>query len=84
MLLLFIDQPQRIGWHWVPGSLLVMLAIAVLLRRDAIKGIRWRSQRGEAHLAGHSVQSPPWQLSVPAAHAANFHSGTSRRASPTI
>ena len=35
MLLLFIDQPQRIGWHWLPGSLLVMLAIAVLLNRDA-------------------------------------------------
>jgi drug/metabolite transporter (DMT)-like permease len=35
MLLLFIDQPQRIGWHWLPGSLLVMLAIAVLLKRDA-------------------------------------------------
>ncbi len=85
MLLLFIDQPQRIGWHWVPGSLLVLLAIAVLLRRDAIKGIRWRSQRGETHLAGYSVQSPPWTLGVPAAaHAANFHSGTSRRASPPI
>ena len=37
MLLLFIGQPQRIGWHWLPGSLLVILAIALLLRRDAIK-----------------------------------------------
>jgi drug/metabolite transporter (DMT)-like permease len=35
MLLLFIDQPQRIGWHWLPGSLLVVLAIALLLNRDA-------------------------------------------------
>jgi drug/metabolite transporter (DMT)-like permease len=34
MLLLFIDQPQRIGWHWLPGSLLVVLAIALLLNRD--------------------------------------------------
>jgi len=33
MLLLFIDQPQRIGWHWLPGSLLVVLAIALLLKR---------------------------------------------------
>ncbi len=35
MLLLFIDQPQRIGWHWLPGSLLVVVAIALLLNRDA-------------------------------------------------
>lgn len=34
MLLLFIGQPQRIGWHWLPGSVLVVLAIAMLLRRD--------------------------------------------------
>ena len=34
MLLLFIDQPQRIGWHWLPGSLLVVLAIALLLKRS--------------------------------------------------
>ncbi|HET8728610.1 MAG TPA: DMT family transporter [Alphaproteobacteria bacterium] len=36
MLLLFAGQPQRIGWHWLPGSLLVVLAIALLLRRDAV------------------------------------------------
>jgi drug/metabolite transporter (DMT)-like permease len=36
MLLLFIDQPQRMGWHWLPGSLLVVLAIALLLSRDAV------------------------------------------------
>jgi drug/metabolite transporter (DMT)-like permease len=35
MLLLFINQPQRIDWHWLPGSLLVVLAIALLLKRDA-------------------------------------------------
>jgi drug/metabolite transporter (DMT)-like permease len=34
MLLLFIEQPQRIGWHWLPGSLLVVLAIALLLKRN--------------------------------------------------
>ena len=34
MLLLFIDHPQRIGWHWLPGSLLVVVAIALLLNRD--------------------------------------------------
>jgi drug/metabolite transporter (DMT)-like permease len=37
MLLLFIGQPQHIGWHWLPGSLLVMLAIALLLRRDVTR-----------------------------------------------
>ena len=24
MLLLFIDQSERIGWHWLPGSLMVV------------------------------------------------------------
>ena len=33
MLLLFIAQPQRIGWHWLPGSVLVIIAIGLLLRR---------------------------------------------------
>ena len=37
MVLLFVTQPQRIGWHWLPGSLMVVLAIALLL------------QRGESH-----------------------------------
>ncbi len=36
MLLLFIEQPQHIGWPWLPGSLLVVLAITLLLRRDAV------------------------------------------------
>lgn len=36
MLLLFASQPQRIGWHWLPGSLLVLLAITLLLRRGAV------------------------------------------------
>lgn len=37
MLLLFVGQPQRIVLHWLPGSLLVMLTIGLLLRRDTIK-----------------------------------------------
>ncbi|MEH6593404.1 MAG: EamA family transporter [Halioglobus sp.] len=37
MLLLFIEQPQRMGWHWLPGSLLVIVAIALLLNRDITK-----------------------------------------------
>ncbi|MCG6659524.1 DMT family transporter [Halomonas campisalis] len=32
MLLLFIQAPGRIGWVWLPGSVLVLTAIALLLR----------------------------------------------------
>jgi drug/metabolite transporter (DMT)-like permease len=35
MLSLFIEQPQRIGWQWLPGSLMVLLSIVLLLKRDA-------------------------------------------------
>lgn len=35
MLLLFAADPQRISWHWLPGAFLVVLAVALLLRRDA-------------------------------------------------
>lgn len=34
MVLLFSEDVQRIGWHWLPGSLIVLLAIAMLLVRD--------------------------------------------------
>ena len=34
MLALLVEQPQRIGWHWLPGSLLVLLAIGLLLRGE--------------------------------------------------
>jgi len=42
MLLLFMGQPHRIGWHWLPGSLFVLLSIVLLLRRDAINRIQGR------------------------------------------
>jgi drug/metabolite transporter (DMT)-like permease len=32
MLLLFLMEPQQIGWRWLPGSLLVITAITLLLR----------------------------------------------------
>lgn len=57
MLLLFIDQPQRIGWHWLPGSLLVMLAISLLLCRDVSHGLRGWSRRDGTHRADHRIQS---------------------------
>ena len=47
MLLLLVNQPQRIGWHWLPGSLLVVLAIALLLKRDAAN--RWPDQHFQPH-----------------------------------
>ncbi|MDR5866350.1 DMT family transporter [Halomonas koreensis] len=35
MLLLFVEAPSRLGWAWLPGSALVLLAIALLRRHDA-------------------------------------------------
>ncbi|MBS9405177.1 EamA family transporter [Halomonas sp. TRM85114] len=35
MLLLFIQTPARIGWAWLPGSLLVLVAMALLFQREA-------------------------------------------------
>ncbi|MCR4269094.1 DMT family transporter [Nitratireductor sp. ZSWI3] len=37
MLVLFVTRPAAIGWHWLPGSLLVIAAIALLLRGGAAK-----------------------------------------------
>ncbi|WP_240724874.1 EamA family transporter [Onishia niordana] len=35
MLLLFVQVPGRIGWGWLPGSVLVLLAMVLLWRDDA-------------------------------------------------
>lgn len=35
MVLLFFTTPSQIGWHWLPGGVVVVLAITLLLRRDA-------------------------------------------------
>lgn len=34
MLILFIAEPDQIGWPWFPGSMTVVLAITFLLRRS--------------------------------------------------
>ncbi|WP_295807150.1 EamA family transporter [uncultured Nitratireductor sp.] len=34
MLVLFVNAPGAIGWHWLPGSVVVILAILLLLRRS--------------------------------------------------
>ncbi|MCE8022282.1 EamA family transporter [Halomonas sp. MCCC 1A11036] len=34
MLLLFAAAPEQIGWHWLPGSVLVLAAIDLLLRQS--------------------------------------------------
>jgi drug/metabolite transporter (DMT)-like permease len=35
MLLTFSLEPERVSWRWLPGAALVLLAIALLLRRGA-------------------------------------------------
>ena len=50
MLLLLVNQPQRIDWHWLPGSLLVVLAIALLLKRDAA------NRQPDQHFQPHNRQ----------------------------
>jgi drug/metabolite transporter (DMT)-like permease len=35
MLLLLVEQPQQIGWHWLPGSALVLTAIIALFYQEA-------------------------------------------------
>ncbi len=35
MLLLFWQAPRQIGWAWLPGSLLVIVAIVLLLKRGS-------------------------------------------------
>lgn len=33
VVLVVVGEPERMGWQWVPGSVMVVLAIALLLRR---------------------------------------------------
>jgi drug/metabolite transporter (DMT)-like permease len=35
MLVLFVTRPDLIGWHWLPGSVLVITAITLLFRGGA-------------------------------------------------
>ncbi len=50
MLLLFIAEPASVGWRWLPGIFLVVLAIGLLLRRDIAKA----SSRPATSLTGTS------------------------------
>ncbi|EKF20973.1 DMT family transporter [Nitratireductor pacificus] len=34
MVVLFVGQPELIGWHWLPGSMAVVASIVLLLRRS--------------------------------------------------
>ena len=56
MLLLFIERPQQLGLHWLPGSVLVTLAIALLLYRDA--GVRAQPTTPDASPDKPSVPRP--------------------------
>ncbi|WP_275286635.1 DMT family transporter [Halomonas elongata] len=40
MLVLFLRAPQSLDWVWLPGSLMVLMAIALLLRHDTGGGQR--------------------------------------------
>lgn len=51
MLLLLVGQPASIAWIWLPGSVLVMLAIALLLHLDTTKDATARP--------GYRVRQPP-------------------------
>jgi drug/metabolite transporter (DMT)-like permease len=35
IVLLLINQPHRLGWQWLPGCALVLVAMTLLLHRDA-------------------------------------------------
>ncbi|WP_431024976.1 EamA family transporter [Halomonas sp. H5] len=39
MLLLFVQMPSRIDWIWLPGSLLVLLAMGLLLRQGRASSV---------------------------------------------
>lgn len=43
MLLLFTQQPEQIGWQWLPGGLMVLLATAFLLRPDLAQRLSFLS-----------------------------------------
>ncbi|MDI4636533.1 MULTISPECIES: DMT family transporter [Halomonadaceae] len=42
MLLLFLQAPDRLGWAWLPGSVLVLAAMALLWRDDVLS--RWAAR----------------------------------------
>jgi len=44
MLVLFVTRPALIGWHWLPGSLMVVVAIVLLFRRGSGSGARSQKQ----------------------------------------
>ncbi|MEQ8206493.1 MAG: DMT family transporter, partial [Woeseia sp.] len=55
MLLLFISEPQTIGWRWLPGTVLVITAIALLIRKAEPKD-QAGNPRTLKHLKQETVQ----------------------------
>ncbi|MAX33444.1 MAG: EamA/RhaT family transporter [Halomonadaceae bacterium] len=43
MLLLFLQAPGRLGWEWLPGSVLVLAAMGLLWRDDALSRLAARN-----------------------------------------
>jgi drug/metabolite transporter (DMT)-like permease len=58
IVLLFIHQPDLIGWQWLPGSALVLVAMTLLLRRDARSPGRWRAPESETIESNAAAPSP--------------------------
>ncbi len=83
MLLLFIDEPQSIGWRWFPGSALVLFAITTLLRGNAKTWITMSPAVATVRRTWHQVKTLKWQSATCLSQAANTYSGTSRCASLT-
>jgi drug/metabolite transporter (DMT)-like permease len=54
MLLLFVQEPQSISWRWLPGAILVILAMALLLRRHATAPLLHQPRRESAIQAATS------------------------------
>jgi len=59
--LLLINQPDHLGWQWLPGCVLVLFAMTLLLRRDARSQGRWRAPENEtieSNTAASSLTNP--------------------------
>lgn len=57
MALLAVTDPASISWRWLPGSGLILLAMALLLRRDFRRSRGSSVREGGAGTSMHSVPS---------------------------
>ncbi len=81
MLLLFIEEPQLIGWHWLPGSVLVLFAISTLLRGGIKTEISVSSTLAMALRMRNQAKTLKWRAVTSLRDVASSKSNMSRRAS---